>query len=107
MASNLTLEDAIGALENKKGGKKGKKKGKGKNVDKESDATSAERVDMSEESLEKMLEFGTKKPLPKFIKLASGEYMVLRIRPIVLRIHSSKKKEAHEGIYSELLLYLP
>lgn len=61
MASNLTLEDAIGALENKKGGKKGKKKGKGKNVDKESDATSAERVDMSEESLEKMLEFGTKK----------------------------------------------
>ena len=54
-----------------------------------------------------MLEFGTNKPLPKFIKLSSGGYMVLRIRPIVLRIHSSKKKEAHEGIYSELLLFLP
>ena len=54
-----------------------------------------------------MLKFGSNEPLPKFIKLSSGGYMVLRIRPIVLRIHSSKKKEAHEGIYSELLLYLP
>ena len=51
--------------------------------------------------------FGSNEFLPKFIRLTSGKYMILRIRPIVLRIHSSKKKESHEGIYSELLLYFP
>ena len=33
--------------------------------------------------------------------------MALRTKPFVLRIHASKKKEYLEGIYSELLLYLP
>ena len=46
--------------------------------------------------------------MPKYIKLEeSGTYMALKTRPVVLRIHSSKKKEYLEGIYSELLLYLP
>ena len=51
--------------------------------------------------------FGKPDLLPKFIRLTSGGFMVLRIRPIILRIHSSKKKEVHEGIYSELLLFYP
>ena len=33
--------------------------------------------------------------------------MALRTRPLILRVHSSKKKEYMEGIYSECLLYLP
>ena len=54
-------------------------------------------------------EFGSEeKLLPKYIQLFdSGTYMALRTKPFVLRIHSSKKKEYLEGIYSELLLYLP
>ena len=32
---------------------------------------------------------------------------MLKNRPIILRIHSSKKKEYREGIYSELLLFCP
>ena len=51
--------------------------------------------------------FGKPDLLPKFIKLTSGGFMALRIRPVILRIHASKKKEAHEGIYSELLLFFP
>ena len=54
-----------------------------------------------------MKKFGSDELLPKFIRLSSGKFMVLRLRPIILRIHSSKKKEAHESIYSELLLYYP
>ena len=54
-----------------------------------------------------MRKFGKTELLPKFIRLTSGGFMVLRIRPVILRIHSSKKKEAHEGIYSELLLFFP
>ena len=41
------------------------------------------------------------------IRLESGTYMALRSKPFILRIHSSKKKEYMEGIYSELLLYFP
>lgn len=51
--------------------------------------------------------FGEDEFLPKYISLDSGTYMALRTKPLVLRIHSSKKKEYLEGIYSELLLYLP
>ena len=51
--------------------------------------------------------FGGDDFLPKYISLDSGTYMALRTKPLVLRIHSSKKKEYLEGIYSELLLYLP
>ena len=55
-----------------------------------------------------LLAFGSKNfKLPKYIKLDSGTFMTLRTRPFVLRIHSSKKKEYLEGIYSELLLYFP
>ena len=45
--------------------------------------------------------------LPKYIKLASGGYMALRLRPIVIRLHSSNKKNDHEREYSELLLFYP
>ena len=52
--------------------------------------------------------FMTKEPMPKYIKLEeSGTHMALKTRPVILRIHASKKKEYLEGIYSELLLYLP
>ena len=52
--------------------------------------------------------FGSKTEfLPKYIELDSGTFMALRTKPFVLRIHSSKKKEYLEGVYSELLLYLP
>ena len=51
--------------------------------------------------------FGTNKNLPKFIELKSGGFMKLRNSPCILRIHSSKKKKAEEGIYAELLLYFP
>jgi hypothetical protein len=44
--------------------------------------------------------------LPKYIKLNHGGHMRLRGFPLILRIHSSKKKkEEYEGIYSELLLF--
>ena len=44
--------------------------------------------------------------LPKYIKLDHRGYMKLRSFPLILRIHSSKKKkEEFEGIYSELLLF--
>ena len=33
--------------------------------------------------------------------------MALRSKPLILRIHSSKKKEYMESVYSELLLYFP
>ena len=33
--------------------------------------------------------------------------MALKSRPVILRIHSAKKKEYKEGIYSELLLFWP
>ena len=52
-------------------------------------------------------QFGTEKYLPKYIKLTSGGFMALKTRPVILRIHASKKKQRHEGIYSELLLFLP
>ena len=52
-------------------------------------------------------EFGTENFMPKYIELESGTFMALRTKPLILRIHSSKKKEYMEGIYSELLLYLP
>ena len=45
--------------------------------------------------------------LPKYIRLASGGYMSLKSKPIVMRLHSSNKKNLHEGIYAEILLYLP
>ena len=52
--------------------------------------------------------FGCEKPLPKSIQLKSGGYMSLRKFPSILRIHSSKKKkDENEGLYSELLLFLP
>lgn len=52
--------------------------------------------------------FGSNDILPKCFKLKSGGYMNLRKLPSILRIHSSqKKKEENEGIYSELLLFLP
>ena len=52
--------------------------------------------------------FGCEEPLPKSIQLKSGGYMSLRKFPSILRIHSSKKKkDENEGIYSELLLFLP
>ena len=54
-----------------------------------------------------MTKFSKPDLMPKFIKLSSGGYMVQRIRPVILRIHSSTKKEPHEGIYSELLLFYP
>ena len=50
----------------------------------------------------------TKEPMPKYIKLEkSGTQMALKTRPVILRIHSSSKKEYLEGVYSELLLYKP
>ena len=52
-------------------------------------------------------EFKSKTYMPKYIRLESGTCMSLRTKPLILRIHSSKKKEYMEGIYSELLLYLP
>ena len=52
-------------------------------------------------------EFISGQNLPKYIILKSGTFMSLRNRPLILRIHSSKKKEYMEGIYSECLLYLP
>ena len=52
-------------------------------------------------------EFISKENLPKYIVLNSGTCMALRTRPLILRIHSSKKKEYMEGVYSECLLYLP
>ena len=52
-------------------------------------------------------EFISKEKLPKYIVLKSGTCMALRNRPLILRIHSSKKKEYMEGVYSECLLYLP
>ena len=45
--------------------------------------------------------------MPKYIRLESGTCMALRSRPFILRIHSSKKKEYLESIYSELLLFFP
>ena len=52
--------------------------------------------------------FGSNDVLPKCFKLKSGGYMNLRKLPSILRIHSSqKKKDENEGIYSELLLFLP
>ena len=44
--------------------------------------------------------------LPRFIKLQSEEMMRLR-KPLVLRYHSSKKKEGHEKHYAEMLLFHP
>ena len=53
-------------------------------------------------------EFISQMRLPKYIELFdSGTFMSLRSKPLVLRIHSSKKKEYLEGVYSELLLYFP
>ena len=49
----------------------------------------------------------SKKGMPKYIRLESGTCMILRNRPLILRIHASKKKEYLESIYSELLLFLP
>ena len=44
--------------------------------------------------------------LPKYINLKdSMGYMRLRGKRIVLRFHSSKKKETHEGFYSEMFLF--
>ena len=52
--------------------------------------------------------FETKKPLlPKYIRWRSGGIMMLKTRPIILRIHSLKKQEYREGICSELLLFYP
>ena len=52
-------------------------------------------------------EFISKENLPKYIVLNSGTCMALRTRPLILRIHSSKKKDYMEGVNSECLLYLP
>ena len=52
--------------------------------------------------------YGFDDPLPKAIQLKSGGYMSLRKFPSIMRIHSSKKKKnENEGIYSEILLFLP
>ena len=51
--------------------------------------------------------FATNEKLPRYIRLKSGGFMALKTRPIILRLHSSTKKERHEGLYSELLLYFP
>ena len=45
--------------------------------------------------------------LPRYIKLQSEETMRLRTKPLVLRFHSSKKKEGHERHYAEMLLFHP
>ena len=51
---------------------------------------------------------GYTEKLPKYIKLNHGGHMRLRGFPLILRIHSSKKKkEPYEDIYSELLLFCP
>ena len=54
-----------------------------------------------------ILQFGTKTKLPKYIELQSSKFMRLRISPIVMRIHSSKKKKENEVLYAELLLFYP
>ena len=51
--------------------------------------------------------FGSEEQLPKFIKLKTGGYMKLRNSQFILRIHSSSKKQADEGKYSELLVHYP
>ena len=51
--------------------------------------------------------YGTIDKVPKYIHLKSLGYMKARNSPFVMRIHSSKKKKADEGKYSELLLYFP
>ena len=67
-----------------------------------------EWVENSSRELGSLVRFGTHDKLPKYIELFdSGTFMALRTKPFVLRIHSSKKKEYLEGVYSELLLYLP
>ena len=54
-----------------------------------------------------ILQFGTKTKLPKYIELQSNKFMRLRISPIIMRIHSSKKKKEDEVLYAELLLFYP
>ena len=51
--------------------------------------------------------YGTKEKVPKYIRLKKNGYMQARTSPFIMRIHSSKKKKADEGKYSELLLYCP
>ena len=51
--------------------------------------------------------YGTKEKVPKYIRLKKNGYMQARNSPFIMRIHSSKKKKADEGKYSELLLYFP
>ena len=66
-----------------------------------------EWIENSSERKGVLKDFETGLCMPKFIKLELGTYMSLRTRPLILRVHSSKKKEYLEGIYSEMLLYLP
>ena len=45
--------------------------------------------------------------LPLYIRLSNGNFMKLRSKPYVLRLHASHKKKGYEEAYSELQLYLP
>ena len=46
--------------------------------------------------------------LPRFIKLLNGTVMRLRTKALILRMHSSKRKEdLHEQLYAEMLIMLP
>ena len=51
--------------------------------------------------------FGSKDLLPRYIQLTDESFMRLRTAPLVLRLHSSHKKEGHEEFYAELLLFCP
>ena len=51
--------------------------------------------------------FASEKYLPKFIRLGNGRLMTARSTPAVIKLHSSKKKEAHESAYAELVLFSP
>ena len=65
-------------------------------------------LSIDKESEEKDLVFtfdSSEIQMPKYFKVFHG-YMRLR-KPLVLRFHSSKKKEGHEEQYSELFLYYP
>ena len=55
----------------------------------------------------KIKRFDSENYLPEVIRLKNGTIMRCRSQPYILRIHSSSKKQGHEGPYSELMLYLP
>ena len=71
-----------------------------KNIQIEEDGCSIDK----NPSFEKI--FNSEVFLPKYISLLDGfGFMRLRTYPIVLRVHSSKRKEGHEHHYAELMLF--